>query len=215
MIYFKRIAIVHSTERTADITKRCVITALLLLTAACAKVQEESQSPTHDHLAFGASGAVAHSLLSVPPAIKTEHEHLHHQLDAAISSGGKTGAQASKVASILVVHFQEEEAYAMPPLGLLEPLAHDQPVAETQAKQAIQMADRLRHEYDKMLKEHHAMTVELRELAAAAREESKPDQARFAEELIVHAQNEEQVLYPATLVIGDYLKLRLASHVGP
>jgi len=101
-----------------------------------------------------------------------------------------------------------------PPLGLLESLARNEPVDDIRAGRAIQMADRLRHEYDKMLREHHALTVELRKLAAAAKEEAKPDQARFAEELIVHAQNEEQVLYPATLVIGDYLKLRRSSHAG-
>jgi hypothetical protein len=188
--------------------------ALLLLTAGCAKMQEKSQSPTHDHLAAGASSAAAHTLLSVPPAIKTEHEHLHHELEAAIASGGKTGAQARKVAAVLLPHFHEEEAYAMPPLGLLESLARTQPVEETQARQAIEMADRLRQEYGKMLKEHQALTVELRALAAAAREEAKPDQARFAEQLIVHAQNEEQVLYPATLVIGEYLKLRQQGHSG-
>jgi len=215
MIHFKRAVIMHFTDRTTETTRRCLIASLLLVTAGCAKMPEKSQSPTHDHLALGASSAVAHSLLSVPPAIKAEHQHLHQELDAAISSGGKTGAQASKVAAILLVHFREEVAYAMPPLGLLEPIAQKQPVADNQARQAIQMAEHLRHEYDKMLKEHRAMTVELRELAAAAREESKPNQARFAEELIMHAQNEEQVLYPATLVIGDYLKLRLASHVEP
>jgi len=207
MAYFKRAAVVYSTHRAADINKSCVITALLLFTVGCAKMQEKGQSPTHDHLSPIASAA-EHSLLSVPPAIKTEHGHLHHELDAALASGGKTGAQARKVAAVLLPHFEEEEAYAMPPLGLLESLARKERVDETQARQAIQMAERLRQEYGKMLKDHQALTVELRALAAAAREEAKPDQARFADQLIIHAQNEEQILYPATLVIGEYLKLR-------
>jgi hypothetical protein len=73
------------------------------------------------------------------------------------------------------------------------------------------MADRLRREYGKMLKEHKELTEVLHKLAAAAKDEGKPEQAAFAESLILHAQNEEQVLYPATLVIGDYLKLQRAS----
>jgi hypothetical protein len=192
----------------------CFVIAALLLAAGCARTQEQRHSPSHDHLPPEASAALAHSSLSVPPAIKIEHEHLHHELEAALASGGKTGAQASKVAAVLLPHFQEEEAYAMPPLGLLESLARNEQVDDAQARQAIQMAERLRREYGNMLKEHQALTVELRALAAAARQEAKPDQARFADELIVHAQNEEQVLYPATLVIGEYLKLRQDRHSG-
>ena len=215
MVHFELATVERPAHRTADRATRCAITALLLLTAGCATTRETGQGTAHDHPAPGASGAATQSLLAVPAAIRTEHEHLHHELDAAIASGGQTGARAGKVAQILLAHFREEEAYAMPPLGLLESLARNEPVDDIRAGLAIQMADRLRHEYDKMLREHHALTVELRKLAAAAKEEAKPDQARFAEELIVHAQNEEQVLYPATLVIGDYLKLRLASHVEP
>ena len=59
-----------------------------------------------------------------------------------------------------------------------------------------------------MLHEHKLLTEALRRLASAAREEGKPDHAAFADALIVHAQNEEQVLYPATLVIGEYLMLK-------
>jgi hypothetical protein len=62
-----------------------------------------------------------------------------------------------------------------------------------------------------MLAEHKQLTEALHKLAAAAREENKPDHVAFAEELIRHAQNEEQVLYPATLVIGDYLNLRQSA----
>ncbi len=190
--------------------------AALLLAAGCARTQEQRRNPSRDHRAPepDASAAPTHSLLSVPPSVRAEHEHLHHELEAALASGGATGAQARKVVAVLLPHFQEEEAYAMPPLGLLKSLADNEPVDETQARQAIQMAERLRHEYGNMLQEHQTLTVELRALAAAARQEAKPDQARFADELVVHAHNEEQVLYPATLVIGEYLKLRQDGHSG-
>jgi hypothetical protein len=108
-------------------------------------------------------------------------------------------------------HFEQEEAFAMPPLGLLQPLARKQPVDKALSQQAIEMATRLRAEYDAMLEEHQALTEALRALAAAAREENKPQHAHFAEALIMHAQNEEEILYPATLVIGEYLKL-LQAH---
>lgn len=148
------------------------------------------------------------SALTTPPAIVTEHEHLHHQLDAAIASGGTTGKRAREVAAALESHFEQEEAYAMPPLGLLESLAWDKPVDNATVSKAIKKADRLRDEYANMLREHEVLTAALHRLASAATEENKPEQAAFAEALIMHAEHEEQVLYPATLVIGEYLKLK-------
>ena len=128
-----------------------------------------------------------------------------------MASGGTTGTRAREVAAILLPHFEEEEAYAMPPLGLLESMTRKEDLDEAQVQAAIGMADRLRREYGKMIKEHEVMTEALRQLAAAARGKDKPEQAAFAESLILHAQNEQQVLYPATLLIGDYLKLQRAS----
>jgi hypothetical protein len=147
------------------------------------------------------------SALTVPSSIQQEHTHLHHQLDAALQSGGKTAEKAKAVADVLASHFEQEEAFAMPPLGLLQSLAHKQPLDEADARKAIDMATRLRQEYDAMLKEHQALTEALHALAVAAREEGKPAHAHLAEALIMHAQNEEQILYPATLVIGEYLTL--------
>jgi hypothetical protein len=160
----------------------------------------------HNHT-DGAQAESPKSALAVPSSIQEEHTHLHHQLDAALASGGKTAEKARVVADVLASHFKQEEAFAMPPLGLLQSLAHKKAVDEADARKAIDMATRLRQEYDAMLKEHRALTEALHALAAAAREEGKPAHAHFAEALITHAQNEEQILYPATLVIGEYLTL--------
>ena len=183
---------------------------LLLFVAACSSNQEVTRQE-HDELSSHTSSARKNSGLSVPPAIRVEHEHLHHELEAAVASGGTTAMRAREVAAILLPHFEEEEAYAMPPLGLLKSMARKETLNEAQVEAAIGMAGRLRLEYGKMLKEHKEMTEALHQLAAAAKTEGKPEQSAFAESLILHAQNEEQVLYPATLVIGDYLKLQRAS----
>jgi hypothetical protein len=44
---------------------------------------------------------------------------------------------ASEVAAMLLPHFAEEGAYAMPPLRLLEPLARNEPLDDAQVQQAI------------------------------------------------------------------------------
>jgi hypothetical protein len=49
----------------------------------------------------------------------------------------------------------------------------------------------------------------LRSLGDAAERENNRQVAQFAEKLKLHAQTEEQVLYSAAIVLGDYLRLKL------
>jgi hypothetical protein len=167
-----------------------------------------AQHPEHGHTDAPVDDK---SALTVPSAMQVEHAHLHHQLAEAVTAGGKTAEAAKKVESVLSAHFVEEDAYALPPLGLLQTIAQGKQPTPEQAHAAMEMADKLRANYDKMLDEHKQLTASLKELAAAAKAENKPGAAAFAEVLTLHAQNEEQILYPATLMIGEYLKLRSAS----
>ena len=187
--------------------RHCAMAALLLLGIGSASWQRPAPGREHDepHLRAPASPQPA---LAVPASIRREHEHLHHQLDAAIAAGGKTGERAKAVADVLGPHFEDEEAYAMPPLGLLGALARGEPLSDEQVQQVIAMSERLRAEYDQMLREHVQIRDALNALRVAAREEHKADHAAFAEALMMHAESEEQVLYPTTLLIGEYLELR-------
>jgi hypothetical protein len=188
------------------------IAALLLLLFGIGSVSWQSQAqepePVGSHAEAPAPGQPT---LAVPASIRTEHQHLHHQLEAAIAAGGKTGAAAKAVADVLAPHFEDEEAYAMPPLGLLGALARGEPIRDEQVRQAIAMAERLRSNYDQMLAEHVQIHAALKALAAAAREEHKPGPAAFAEALMQHAGSEEELLYPTTLLIGKYLELQQRS----
>jgi len=49
-----------------------------------------------------------------------------------------------------------------------------------------------------MLEEHKEIVAALKNLIEAAKKEKKMEYARFADKLMLHAQNEEEVLYPAT-----------------
>ena len=173
---------------------------------------------------FSASGAAAQHqrskqsetpttqpALATPSSIHEEHQHLHHQLDEALASGGETAVRARAVADVLLPHFKAEEEYAMPPLGLLTAIANDQPLTSEQRSEAIQMARELRGHYEQMLQEHQQIHSALEALASAARQENKPNAVAFAETLMMHAQNEEQILYPTTLLIGKYLEQQSAA----
>jgi hypothetical protein len=46
-------------------------------------------------------------------------------------------------------------------------------------------------------------------MISAFEEEGKPEYAHFAKKLMLHGQTEE-VLYPAAILVGEYLRLRSA-----
>jgi hypothetical protein len=60
-----------------------------------------------------------------------------------------------------------------------------------------------------MLEEHKAIVAALETMIAAATSAGQPEYAWFAGKLILHAQTEEEVAYPAAILIGEYVKLRL------
>ena len=70
------------------------------------------------------------------------------------------------------------------------------------------MSEKLKRELPQMLREHKAVVAALKKLAAAAKRENKMAYVRFAEKLALHAKTEEEVLYPASLLVGELLKSR-------
>ena len=142
----------------------------------------------------------------IPKSIKLEHEELHESLEEATMEPGLVGDAAKAVQEVLQPHFLKEEEFALPPLGLLSKLSNGQITPEM--KDAIAMADRLRAELRQMLKEHREIVARLKTLTEAALKENKLDYVQFAEKLTLHAQTEEEVLYPAVILVGEYLKLQ-------
>jgi hemerythrin superfamily protein len=146
---------------------------------------------------------------TIPSPLKLEHEELHAELVRATQAGGRVGEAAKGVAKVLHDHFVKEEEFALPPLGLLSSLARGE--VDEEMRSAVGMTDRLKAELPKMLEEHKAVVAALKNLIAAAEEEKKLEHARFAEKLMLHAQTEEEVLYPAAILIGELLKLKLKT----
>ena len=142
----------------------------------------------------------------VPKSIKLEHEELHEDLEEATMESGSVGDAAKAVQEVLQPHFLKEEEFALPPLGLLSKLSNGQITPEM--KDAIAMADRLRAELNQMLSEHREIVARLKTLTEAALKENKLEYVQFAEKLTLHAQTEEEVLYPAAILVGEYLKLQ-------
>jgi hypothetical protein len=145
----------------------------------------------------------------IPGPLKAEHDELHAELVEATKAGGRTGDAAKAVAKLLHPHFLKEEEYALPPLGLLVALSEGR--LEAGMADVLKMTDRLKPELGTMLAEHKEVVGALGKLVDAATAEHKPDIVHFAEKLMLHARTEEQVLYPAAILVGELVKSKLGK----
>ena len=161
-----------------------------------------AQSETHGHPPAG-----EHSDgLGIPKAMQVEHEALHSDLVRLTKAGGRTGEAAQRVAHVLDHHFKNENEYALPPLGLLVPLAEGRFNCGMIA--VLKLTDKLQAEMPKMLAEHKDINAALSQLKDAAIAENKPEGVKFSDELGAHAQTEEQITYPTALLVGLYVKAK-------
>ena len=114
---------------------------------------------------------------------------------------------AKQVQSVLQPHFEKEEQLSIPVLGALQPYVNGT-LSEEAKNQAIQLSQQFKQEYPTMLEEHKQIVAALDKLENAAMQENRQDAISFSTELKSHAINEEQVGYPATIVIGELLALK-------
>jgi hypothetical protein len=142
----------------------------------------------------------------IPKPLQVEHEELHEQLAKITQLPGRIGEAAKAVAKILHPHFVKEEAYALPALGVLAPLTEGK--ATPDIGDVLSMTERLKAELPQMLEEHKAIVAALNHLIEVAIQENQPEYAHFAEQLMRHAQAEEDVFYPIAVLISEYVKLK-------
>jgi hypothetical protein len=153
-------------------------------------------------------GAMAKDAVEIPESIRREHESIHSALVAATRAPGRVGVAAKALADVLHPHFVREEEIALPPLGLLAPLAARSTLPETTSSKAAEMTAALRAEMPRMLEEHIRIRAAVAELRAAAEAAGAEAQIELADELALHARTEEEVLYPAALLVGEVLRPR-------
>jgi hypothetical protein len=149
-----------------------------------------------------------------PASLRREHEELHADLARAGQMPGVLGQTAREVARIMHPHFLREDEYAIPPLSLLPRLSKGQVTPDM--AEVLPLVARLKEEMPLMIEEHRAILGAVRAFALAAETEGDEKCIRLAAELTVHAQLEEEVLYPAAVLVGEFVKARLqpakASH---
>lgn len=184
------------------------VTTFSMLAAGLLFGAAYSHAQTDTHARPSTASEHAHGL-HIPKSMQVEHEALHSDLVKLTKAGGRTGEAARKVAKVLDHHFQNENEYALPPLGLLVPLSEGK--FDCGMAAVLAMTDKLQADMPAMLAEHKDIQAALSELKKAATSEKKAEGVQFADGLAAHAQTEEQVTYPAALLIGLYVKGKAAQ----
>ena len=149
----------------------------------------------------------------IPASMRAEHEEIHAELERATKAPGRVGVAARALAKVLHPHFVREEQIALPPLGLLEPLARGEATADMRA--VLPMTDSLRAELPHMLEEHKAIRAATLRMGEAARARGNTRVAQLAEKLALHAQGEEEMFYPAAILVGDLVRAKVPAKSTP
>jgi hypothetical protein len=173
--------------------------AAFVAVAACGNPSGQAQNQAQPQPQPEAS-----AMIKTPESISHEHHEIHEVLAAAAKEPGPVGDAARRLEALLAPHFQREEEIGTPPLGLLRPLATGQASADMRA--VLPMTDALEAELPKMLKEHEAIGAANAALREAAAEAGRDDLVGFAETLAAHARQEEEILYPAAIMVGRHVK---------
>jgi hypothetical protein len=181
------------------------IVAATLLFAESPIAAQAKSSPHQQHQAPGKQNAQGGAVLETPASIAGEHRELHGMLVRAGKEPGELGVAARALEKVLGPHFKREEEIATPPLGLLRALAQGHATPEMRA--VVAMTRALERELPQMLREHEDIRNALARLRAAAKRANRPDYVSFADALSAHARQEEEILYPAAVIIGRYVAL--------
>jgi len=131
--------------------------------------------------------------MTAPRTLRAEHRELHHELARTVEAGGRTGEAARRVADLLHDHCIKEEEFALPPLSALAALAKGDPIPD--AGGILRLTERLKAEFSRLVFEHDEIVRALQVLIVTAKADQKPE-------------TEEEVLYPAAILVGEYLKLK-------
>lgn len=144
--------------------------------------------------------------MEIPSSVAKEHEDLHTLLSVAAREKGPLGGVARQVDGLLHPHLVKEEEFALPILSVLTLLPEEG--FRGDLKEVMSMVMRLRKELPRMLEEHIQIAEALDVLAQEADRAGRREYVELAARLSLHIQMEEEVLYPAALLIGSYIEMK-------
>lgn len=151
--------------------------------------------------------------LKVPQTLRLEHVKLREQLYVLTKENTDLGAAARTLMELFYMHAVKEEERVLPALETLGMLAEGKITDSMRSLKDI--ADDLKGGlYEELLEDHKAIVTSLKNISQLAQAQGRNEYVKFADRFILHAQMEEEILYPASLVTAQYFQLLLHSRTN-
>lgn len=141
--------------------------------------------------------------LETPQSLQLDHEILLSKLNQIASTNTKSAPNAKNVADTFRAHFRREEKTVLPQLSLLMTIVEGKWNIDTE--EALLKNNILLKEFQELKGEHQKILDAAKEMIKVSMEEKNQEAKDIAEEIILHIKIEEEVSYPAILVINKYL----------
>jgi hypothetical protein len=148
------------------------------------------------------------ALLS-PASLRLSHDDARAEFVRATMEGGEVAFAAKRLALMCLPHFEAEEEFAFPALRLLPDLMKG--LIRPEMAQVLALITKFSAKHDALDKQHDAIRCAIDALLNAARIEGNREAAEFALNMRSHERTEDEVIYPTVMMIGAYLRERLAA----
>lgn len=157
-----------------------------------------------------ATPVVAQNSLQVPQSIRLQHEQIIDRLNHfSQSKDAEQAAAAQKAAAFLKEHYAKEESFVIAPLGLLPRLAKGE--ISKDMEPAIAMADRTKSALPDFENDHIRITSLMNDLIEVGKKKKNEELVRLATRVAAQSLNDVEINQPTTILIGEYLRLRLSN----
>jgi hypothetical protein len=154
------------------------------------------------------SSAAEPSALQVPQSISYEHQRIITELTNFAKREVAHTASVQRALIVIKAHYAKEEAFVLPPLALLPQIAKG--AVSRDMEPAIAMADRTKAALPELHNEHIQITSLMNELIEDGKNVHDQELVQLATEVAVQSLNDFEMAQPTTILIGDYLRQRLA-----
>jgi len=152
--------------------------------------------------------------LKVPESLRLEHVQLREQLYRLTMENNDLAASARNVMELFYKHYIKEEERVFPALEVL-PLLVEGKITDSMAPLLVIADDMKASLYEELLDDHRAIVASLKNISQAAIAQGRREYIEFIDRFILHAQMEEEILYPAALVTAEYFQLLLQCRTDP
>jgi hemerythrin superfamily protein len=147
--------------------------------------------------------------LTAPDALLHSHDEARAELARANMEGGQIAEAAMQVARLCLPHFEYEEKTVFPILALLPHLSPENLRAEMM--HVLPLISEFRAAHQALNNHHRSILGAVEALLQAAHNQENREFIDFAYNLRDHESIEDEVIYPAVILIGDYLREKFAS----